>query len=87
MSAAPGSEGTGRDQVSVEIALTADPELITAISRLVPQLSSSAKVPTAYELEAIVEKMLDFGANFATCLPPDEPPGNSIRRRSAKRGK
>lgn len=55
MSAAPASEETGRDQVSVEIALTADPELITAISRLVPQLSSSAKPPTAYELEAIVE--------------------------------
>ena len=39
------------------------------------------------ELEGIVDKMLDFGANFATSLPPDEPPANSIRRGSAKRGK
>jgi GNAT superfamily N-acetyltransferase len=41
--------------VTVEPALTADPELISAITRLVPQLSTSAKLPTAYELEAIIE--------------------------------
>ena len=39
------------------------------------------------ELEGIVVKMLDFGAQFATSLPPENPSGNSIRRRSAKRGK
>lgn len=55
MSAAPGSLEAGGDPVSVEIALTADSELINAISRLVPQLSSSAEPPTAYELEGIVE--------------------------------
>jgi ribosomal protein S18 acetylase RimI-like enzyme len=41
--------------VSVEIVLTADSELLAAMSRLVPQVSSSAKPPTAYELEVIVE--------------------------------
>ena len=55
MNAAPGSAGTGRDGITVEAAVTADPELITAIARLVPQLSSSAKPPTAYEVEGIVE--------------------------------
>jgi len=41
--------------VHVEPALTADPELYDALVRLVPQLSSSAGVPTAYDLETIVE--------------------------------
>jgi ribosomal protein S18 acetylase RimI-like enzyme len=41
--------------VSVEAAVTADQELVNAITRLVPQLSSSAKPPTAYDLETIVE--------------------------------
>jgi ribosomal protein S18 acetylase RimI-like enzyme len=41
--------------VRVEAVLTADPELLNAIARLVPQLSSSAPPPTAYELEGIVE--------------------------------
>lgn len=39
------------------------------------------------ELDGIVEKMLDFGAKFATSLPPEDPSKNSIRRGSAKRGK
>jgi ribosomal protein S18 acetylase RimI-like enzyme len=52
---ADAGEETPRPVVSVEAALTADPELINAIKRLVPQLSSSAKIPTAYEIEAIVE--------------------------------
>jgi ribosomal protein S18 acetylase RimI-like enzyme len=43
------------DGVHVEPALTADPELYGALARLVPQLSSSASVPTAYDLETIVE--------------------------------
>lgn len=54
MSADGGSEHAG-PAVTVEPALTADPELISAITRLVPQLSTSAKLPTAYELEAIIE--------------------------------
>jgi ribosomal protein S18 acetylase RimI-like enzyme len=41
--------------VSVEAAVTADPELYQAVTRLVPQLSRSAAPPTAYDLEAIVE--------------------------------
>jgi ribosomal protein S18 acetylase RimI-like enzyme len=41
--------------IKVEVVLTADPELINAIARLVPQLSSSSAIPTAYELETIVE--------------------------------
>jgi ribosomal protein S18 acetylase RimI-like enzyme len=55
VSPAPGSERTGRDGITVEAALTADPELVAAIARLVPQLSSSAGPPTAYEVEGIVE--------------------------------
>lgn len=47
-------EGSG-SPIKVEAVLTADPELINAIARLVPQLSSSATLPTAYELETIVE--------------------------------
>jgi ribosomal protein S18 acetylase RimI-like enzyme len=48
----PGGSGM---PIKVEPVLTADPELINAIARLVPQLSSSAALPTAYELETIVE--------------------------------
>lgn len=48
------SEGSGA-AITVEAVLTADPELINAIARLLPQLSSSASAPTAYELETIVE--------------------------------
>ena len=54
MSAAPGSE-TGGDGISVEIALTADPELFGSMARLLPQLSTSADPLTAYELEGIIE--------------------------------
>ncbi len=46
------SEASG---VRVEAVLTADPELHRAMARLVPQVSSSAPPPTAYELETIVE--------------------------------
>lgn len=42
-------------RVRVEAVVTADPELHHAMARLVPQLSSSAPGPTAYELETIVE--------------------------------
>jgi ribosomal protein S18 acetylase RimI-like enzyme len=55
MSTPPGPERAGGNGITVEAALTADPELIDAITRLVPQLSSSAKLPTAYEIERIVE--------------------------------
>jgi len=55
VSPAPGSKRYGHDGITVEAAVTADPELIAAIVRLVPQLSSSARVPTAYEIEGIVE--------------------------------
>lgn len=41
--------------VRIEPAFTADPELYEALGRLVPQLSSTARRPTAYELETIVE--------------------------------
>jgi len=41
--------------VTVEIARTVDDELIGAIDRLVPQLSSSTAAPTAGELREIVE--------------------------------
>ncbi|MGH9045812.1 MAG: GNAT family N-acetyltransferase [Acidimicrobiales bacterium] len=41
--------------MTVEAVLTAHPELFNAMARLVPQLSSSADPPTAYELEGIVE--------------------------------
>jgi len=41
--------------VTVERVAVADEELVEAMARLVPQLSRSAPVPTAYELEAIVE--------------------------------
>jgi hypothetical protein len=34
--------------VRIEPALTADPELCEALGRLVPQLSSTARRPTAY---------------------------------------
>lgn len=39
----------------VEAARTADPELVEAVTRLVPQLSSSAPLPTAYDVETIIE--------------------------------
>ena len=51
----PVSENDGRARVRVEAALTTDAEVFNALARLVPQLSSSAPPPTAYELEAIVE--------------------------------
>lgn len=54
MSAAHESEKTGRS-LSIEVAVTADPELLAAMARLVPQVSSSANLPTAYDLEVIVE--------------------------------
>jgi ribosomal protein S18 acetylase RimI-like enzyme len=41
--------------VRVEPALTADHELYEALTRLVPQVSSSTRLPSAYELETIVE--------------------------------
>jgi ribosomal protein S18 acetylase RimI-like enzyme len=41
--------------VSVEVVVTADAELLSAMGRLVPQLSSSAPPPTAYELETLVD--------------------------------
>ena len=43
-----------RPLVSVEEAVVADPELLAAMSLLVPQLSSSATRLTAYELETVV---------------------------------
>jgi ribosomal protein S18 acetylase RimI-like enzyme len=49
------TEPDRRAAVRVEAVLTADPELLVAMDRLVPQLSSSASPPTAYELEGIVE--------------------------------
>ena len=50
--AAPERSGRG---VNIEAVLTADPALLAALARLVPQVSSSAPPPTAYEVEAIVE--------------------------------
>ncbi len=41
--------------VRVERVRTADPELLAAMARLVPQLSRSAGAPSAYDLETIVE--------------------------------
>jgi ribosomal protein S18 acetylase RimI-like enzyme len=40
--------------VTVERVAVADGEVVDAMTRLLPQLSRSASVPTAYELEAIV---------------------------------
>lgn len=40
--------------VRIEQAVVADAELVEAMARLVPQVSSSAPAPTAYELEAMV---------------------------------
>ena len=45
------SDGAG---VEIERALVADGELLAAFVRLMPQLSSSAPPPTAYELEDVV---------------------------------
>jgi ribosomal protein S18 acetylase RimI-like enzyme len=58
--------------VRVEPALTADPELYGAVTRLVPQLSSSARLPTAYELEAVVE------SPATTLLVAREPDGQIV---------
>jgi ribosomal protein S18 acetylase RimI-like enzyme len=40
--------------LSVERAVVADPELLAAVRRLLPQLSDTAKPPEAYDLESIV---------------------------------
>ena len=40
--------------VVVEIATEATPELVDAMARLVPQLSSSSPAPTAHELHELV---------------------------------
>lgn len=47
-----GDEGDG---VSVERVVVADPELLEAMTELLPQLSSSAAAPEAYTLEDIVD--------------------------------
>ena len=39
----------------VERVEVADPEVVAAVRRLVPQLSESAVEPTAYEVEAVVD--------------------------------
>ncbi len=41
-------------EVTVEEAIVADPELLSAIRRLLPQLSTSAPVPEAYDLETMI---------------------------------
>jgi ribosomal protein S18 acetylase RimI-like enzyme len=51
---APGAGGPTHG-VTIEAAVTADAELVAAVQRLVPQVSSSAAQPTAYEVERIVE--------------------------------
>lgn len=40
-------------EVTVEEAIVADPELLAAIRRLLPQLSRSAPAPEAYDLETM----------------------------------
>ena len=40
--------------VTIEEAVVADPELLAALRRLVPQLSRSAAEPEAYDLETLV---------------------------------
>lgn len=40
--------------IRVEAAVVADPELVAAVQRLVPQLSESAPPPEAYEVETVV---------------------------------
>ena len=40
--------------LSVERVVVADPELLAAVQRLVPQLSETAAPPAAYDLESIV---------------------------------
>jgi ribosomal protein S18 acetylase RimI-like enzyme len=47
-----GASGDGG--ITVERAVAADAELLEAVARLVPQLSSSAPAPTARELEEVV---------------------------------
>ena len=51
---ARGQKEPGRQSVTVEKAVVADPELVGAMTSLVPQLSSSAPPPSAYHLEDIV---------------------------------
>lgn len=51
---AEGAVEPAGDEVTVEEAAVADQELVDAMARLVPQLSSSAPPPSAYELEGIV---------------------------------
>lgn len=46
----------------VERAVVADPEVVAAVQRLVPQLSQTAAMPDAYELETVV------GAEATTLL-------------------
>ncbi|MGH9044848.1 MAG: GNAT family N-acetyltransferase [Acidimicrobiales bacterium] len=41
--------------MAVEVVPSADPGLLEALRRLVPQLSATAALPTAYELAAVVE--------------------------------
>jgi len=41
--------------VTVEAAVVADPELLSAMAQLIPQLSTSSPAPDAYDLENIVD--------------------------------
>jgi len=52
LSARPSSQS---EAITVEEVIVVDPEVHAAMAALVPQLSSSAPVPTAYELETIVD--------------------------------
>jgi ribosomal protein S18 acetylase RimI-like enzyme len=45
---------TDEDGLRVEAVLVADPEVLAAVRRLLPQLSRSAPEPTAYGLEDVV---------------------------------
>lgn len=47
--------GPAAGSVSVERVVVADPELLAAMTELLPQLSSSAGAPEAYALEDIVD--------------------------------
>lgn len=40
--------------VVVEVVAVADPEVVAAVQRLVPQLSQTASIPTAYDVETVV---------------------------------
>ena len=46
---------TAVPEISVEEVVVADPEVLAAMTRLLPQLSSTAPPPTAYDLEDIVD--------------------------------